>query len=434
MYPTTNNPPRLHPEQWRAEMASVIRKAKKNFDSREGSRVYRILTEKYAISKSILAYDLRCVYLPNCVQIGLPNRDEGTPQVPFFIDSEPVSFGPGLLFPLRGNRSLGGAVMVTEEGRIWLVKGSRDLPIDIGFRPNRPLVLVQNPVYAAALAMRLGDKVGVRAMSIPRGPRDYELTQLQDVPCIYINQEDFNGKGRIAAWEAGHPHVRTFEWSPSMNFAITGHKLLRRIERSTHEVRTAPISSKLHMATELRHRIMRLDGSLSAEKKHYCSRDQRDEGSHWETDLEEQRAEGESCGESGVTFLAYAERDGVCHVADASIEDSMLSDTYLFRGPLISARATPNHTSSGDLLSLEGAASFLVGEPMSYEDAVREYLGDVLDDRDLELLLHCDRSLAELAGFRAVVNNLLLLQLEEKLRASKKLKRYNKAVAQEELT
>jgi hypothetical protein len=102
-------------------------------------------------------------------------------------------------------------------------------------------------------------------------------------------------------------------------------------------------------------------------------------------------------------------------------------DFTLLNGPAMSPSRDWFCGDAGSHYTLTGAAGFIARRPVSYEELLDVCLGDQLDERDVDILLHCKTSLPELAAFRAVVNNYLLNWLQSEFETAGMLDAYAEA-------
>lgn len=383
---------------------------------------HRYLWEKLGISNQVIS-DLDIHYLANRVEVDLAESDSE-----FYKGSDLMKFGPGLLFPIYTGYHLRGAIVVNDKWNAYLVRGSSNITLDIGFRPNKPVVLVSNPLLAAALFSRFGDKISVSTLCIGRKPNSYELFKYADNPCILIDDDDGKLGHHIPDWKKSFRSVQSFV-PTTMNDEIdldqTASKLVDRLEDNLSKLRIKAIPTALTLPNELRQRIRRFGGAMKLFTVNHVPDYMLHESTSTCEEVENWNVMGRAGKEMGrppfAEWLAMCERDGVCSVFNMQkVKNMGAYIDYTISGCPVSEGSYLSQQTQGIDISLKGMASFLAGTPISYEDSVLEHLEGILDERDLELLFDCEESLPELAAFRAVVNNLLLNRLVDALRGAKR--------------
>jgi hypothetical protein len=387
------------------------------WNSRRGAAALRTLTNNYGISEETIKR-LRIGYLDSSVQIELK---EGKPEV--------IRIWRGLLVPVASphDGSTAGYMTVSDKGRVRLVRGSRSFAHELNVRENRPLVVTGNPIFAAALAEQLGEKAGVMAIAIGRGPSPLEIRRLQYVPCVLLDRDAEHLQPEMQNWRNLSGMLSEFDGPASRDVGSVAADIKRSARAMVNEVRCAPVGKVAKPRLELLLRIKRLGGAVVWERGRYVGDDLRYGPSPGHvTEIQYSNAVAFAGLNAGrYRYVAMADRDGVCRVADLTWTSGERVDhqftPYEMPDEIGKVPSIPR-----DLFSLEGAASYIAGRFVGLEEAMREYLGNVLDERDLYLALHHDEDLAELAAFRALVRNLLLVRLERELVEEGKRDNFNR--------
>lgn len=326
--------------------------------------------------------------------------------------------GRGLLVPVPSPYTglHTGYMIISDSGRVRLLRGSRHHAFELNVRENRPLVLSGDPLHAAALAERLGQGIGVMALSIGRGPSPLEVRRLQYVPCVLLDRDAEHLKSELKNWRNLSGILLEFDGPASRDVGSVAAQIKRSARATVKEVRCAPIGKMAKLGLELQARIKRLGWAVVQERGRYVGDDLRYGPSPGHVgaieDVKAVAYAGRKAG--GWRYYAMADRDGVCRVADLNWT-SWERIEHQFTPFEIPDEIGEEPSIPRDLFSLEGVASYLAGHFVGLEEAIREYLGNLLDERDLHLALHHDEDLAELAAFRALVRNLLLVRLEREL-------------------
>jgi hypothetical protein len=423
---TTNGKPQPQSDRWVCEMKEVFRAAGDNFSTTtDGTLACHEILKKYGISAKTLT-TMGAVFLPKPVSI-LEMEGENVP--PFLVGrgQDTVVFGPGVLIPLRHATFPGlGALLITRDGSSRLIRGSRNFPMEFNVRPNLPLVITDRPLYGAALASRYPEEIGVMVLPIPRDPSAHEKERFEFTPCICIDETHREMKSHGDAWGCIHNRIFSFQMARPSDIKASAAELGQVVKKTLREVKNAKIPKLLDLRSELRSRILRLGGASLVVRKIYIPKEFED-ASHDTRRIGDLNAVGFSGAieskDPSPRYCAVATRDGICHVAD--LNEVYMEHMDFKYGPAILPTASGNCTTASDLLSLEGAASYLADRLVPYEELLREALGKELKERDFELILNATDSSPDLAAYRALVNNRLLNLLESFLKKTNKLSDYN---------